>query len=94
LIIVVYVDDLVITDNNIDPIIRLKKQLVNSFNMTNLGLLHYFFELQVLPLYDGFLFSQYKYVMDILTRFNMEYCKPCVTPFQYVIDLRKTCKTP
>jgi hypothetical protein len=50
LIVVVYVDDLIITDNTNSLIFRLKKQLVDSFDMTNLGTLHYFLGLQVLPL--------------------------------------------
>jgi hypothetical protein len=94
LIVVVYVDDLVITGNNIDLILRLKKQLVDSFDMTDLGTLHYFLGLQVLPLCDGFFISQSKYVMDLLTHFKMEYCKPCATPFQSGVKLTKTCQTP
>jgi hypothetical protein len=42
LIIVVYVDDLVITRNKIDLILRLKKLLVDSFDMKYLGILHFF----------------------------------------------------
>jgi hypothetical protein len=57
LIVVVYVDDLLIIGNNIDLILRLKKQLADSFDMTNLGTLHYFLGLQVLPLCDGFFIS-------------------------------------
>ena len=47
-----------------DLILRLKKQLVDSFDMTDLGTLHYFLGLQVLPLCDGFFISQSKYVME------------------------------
>jgi hypothetical protein len=94
LIIVVYVDDLLITGNNIDLIIRLKKQLVDSFDMTYLGTLHYFLGLQVLPLCDGFFISQYKYVIDLLTCFKMVDCKPCATPFQSRVNIAKTCQTP
>jgi hypothetical protein len=72
LIVVVYVDDLVMTGNNIDLIFRLKKQLVDTFDMTDLGLLHYFLGLQVLPLTDGLFLSQSKYVLDLLTCFKME----------------------
>jgi hypothetical protein len=82
LIVVVYVDDLVITGNNIDLILRLKKQLVDTFDMKDLGLLHYFLGLQVLPLSDGLFLSQSKYVMDLLNHFKMVDCKLCATPFQ------------
>jgi hypothetical protein len=94
LIVVVYVDDLLITGNNNDLILRLKKQLVDSFDMTDLGTLHYFLGLQVLPLCDGFFISQSKYVMDLLTHFKMVDCKPCATPFQSGVKLTKTCQTP
>jgi hypothetical protein len=56
LIVDVYVNDLLITSNHIDLILRLKHQLVDSFDMTDLGTLHYFLGLQVLPPCDGFLF--------------------------------------
>jgi hypothetical protein len=94
LIFFVYVDDLLITRNNNDLILRLKKQLVDSFDMTDLGTLHYFLGLQVLPLCDGFFISQSKYVMDLLTCFNMVDCKPCATPFQSGVKLTKTYQTP
>jgi hypothetical protein len=93
LIVVVYVDDLLITDNNNDLILRLKKQLADSFDMTNLGILDYFLRLQVLSLCDGFFISQCKYVMNLLTHFKMVDCKPCATLFQYGVKLTKTCQT-
>jgi hypothetical protein len=40
LIFFVYVDDLFITGNNIDLILRLKRQPVDSFDMKDLGALH------------------------------------------------------
>jgi hypothetical protein len=71
LIVVVYVDDLLITDTNNDLILRFKKQLVDSFDMIDLGTLHYFLGFHELPLCDGFFISLSKYVMDLLTRFKM-----------------------
>jgi hypothetical protein len=94
LIVSVYVDDLIITINNNDLILILKKQLANSFDMTDLDTLYYFLGLQVLPLCDVFFISQSKYVMDLLTHFKMADCKLCATPFQYVVKLTKTCQTP
>jgi hypothetical protein len=99
LIVVVYVGDLVITGNNTNLFLRLKKQHVDSFDMIDLGILHYFLGLQVLPLYNVFFFgnntiSQSKYVMDLLTRFNMADCKPRAIHFQSGVKLNKTCQTP
>jgi hypothetical protein len=62
--------------------------------MTNLGILHYFLGLQVLPLSDGFFISQSKYVVDLLTHFKMADCKPRITLFQSEVKLSKTCQTP
>jgi hypothetical protein len=62
--------------------------------MVNIGILHYFLGLQVLPLYDGLFTSKSKYVMDILTHFKMENNNPCATPFQYGVKLSKTCQSP
>jgi hypothetical protein len=94
LIFIVYDDDLVITRNKSNLILRLKIQLDHSFHMTDLATLHYFLGLQVLPLCDGFFISQYKYVMDILAHFSMEKFKPYAAPFQYELKLNKTCQTP
>jgi hypothetical protein len=93
LIFVIFVDDILITSNNNDLILRLKKQLTDSFGMTNHGTLHYFLGLQVLPVCYGFFTSQYKYVMNILTCFNMDDCKPYATPFQSGVNLTKTFQT-
>jgi hypothetical protein len=81
MIFVVYINDLLTTGKNNAVIFRLNKQIVDSFDMTDLGTLHYFLGLQVLPLCDGFFIYQSKYVMDLLTHFNMVDCNPCVTPF-------------
>jgi hypothetical protein len=62
--------------------------------MTDLGTLHYFLGLQVLPLCDGFLISQSKYEMDLLTCFNMADCNSCATPFQFGVNITKTCQNP
>jgi len=93
LIVIVYVDDLIIIGNNNDLTFILKKQLDDSFDMIDLGTLHYFLGLQLLPLCDGFFISQSKYVMYLLTCFNMVDCKPCATPFFFGVNLPKTYQT-
>jgi hypothetical protein len=71
LIVDIYVDELIINGNHNSLIFLLKKQLVDSFDITDLHTLHYFLGLQVLPVCDGFFISQSKYVMDLLTHFKM-----------------------
>jgi hypothetical protein len=94
LIFFIYVYDLLITGNNIYFILRLKKQLIDSFDMKDLGTLHCFLGLQILPLCDGFFISQSKYVMDLLACFNMDDFNPYATPFQSGVNIIKTFQTP
>ena len=54
------IDDLVITGNNVNLILGLKKQLTDTFEMTDLGLLHFFLIIQILQLHDGIFLSQPK----------------------------------
>jgi len=62
--------------------------------MMDLGLLHYFLDLQVLPMSNGLFLSQYKYVMDLLNHFKMIECNSCAIPFQYGIKLTKAYQSP
>jgi hypothetical protein len=48
LIVALHVNDLVITISSDNLILGLKKQLSNTFEMTNLSLLHFFIGIQVL----------------------------------------------
>ena len=59
-----YVDNLIITRNNLNPIFGLKKQLAYTFEMTNLGIFHFFLSIQVLQINDGI--SQPKYALYLL----------------------------
>jgi hypothetical protein len=50
LIVAVYVVDLVLIKKNPSLIFRLKSRLADTFEMTILGMLHFFLGIQVLPL--------------------------------------------
>ena len=52
-----YVDDLVITRNNVNLILGLKKQHANIFEMANIGMLHFFLGIQFLQMDDGIFIS-------------------------------------
>lgn len=64
-------------------ILDMKKKLISTFHVTNLDLLHYFPDVQVLQFDDGIFFSQHKRALDLLRKVRMEDCKPCLTPFQF-----------
>lgn len=54
--------------------------LYNKFSLKDLGTLSYFLGVEVIPHSHGVLFSQRKYILDILTKSNMSDCKPISTP--------------
>ena len=94
MIVSIYGDDLVLTSNNSNLIFRLKRQLANNFEMTYLGILHFFLGLQVLPLSTGLFISQSKCVMDLLKLFKMDNCEDCATLYQSGVKLMKDYETP
>ena len=51
-----------------------------EFEMSNLGLLHYFLGLEVKQVEDRIFVSQRKYAIDLLKRFNVLNCKVVATP--------------
>ena len=62
--------------------------------MIDLGILHFFLGLQVLPLSDAFFISSSKYVFDLLKRFKIDDYKACSIPFQSSVKLTKDCESP
>ena len=62
--------------------------------MIDLGILHLFLGIQVLPLSDGLFVSQSKYVMDLLNFFKIDDCKDCDTPYQLGVKLKRDGESP
>ena len=65
-LILLYVDDLLITGNNNEIIQECISKLKATFEMTNLNLLHYYLGMQVYQYNDCTYLSQSKYISDIL----------------------------
>ena len=89
LIVVVYVNDLVITGNNIWYNPWIEETTCWTFEMINIGLLHFFLVLQVLPLSHDVFLSQTKYVWDLFKHFKMDDYNPYATDFQLGVKLIK-----
>ena len=81
IILVLYVDDLILTGSDPKLITHVKSNLKQNFEMSDLGNLHYFC-LHVLQTKEGIFLSQSKYACDLIRHFHMEDCKPAPSPFQ------------
>jgi Reverse transcriptase (RNA-dependent DNA polymerase) len=80
MILVVYVDDMIITNNDENDIARLKVRLGNEFEVKDLEHLRYFLGIEVARGLKGIVLSQRKYVLDLLKMTDMLGCKPASTP--------------
>ena len=67
-LLLLYVDDMVISGDDTDTILSLKQRLQQEFQMKDLGHLRYFLGLEVAYARRGYLVSQQKYISDILSR--------------------------
>ena len=79
---VVYVDDLLITDNNDDYVVFIKKELQKVFDMTDWGLLHYCLGIEVDQKPKYIFISQKKYIGYLLSKFEMLDCNSVSTPME------------
>ena len=78
---IVYVDDIILTGDNIGEVERLKV-LATEFKVKNLGQMRYFLGMEVARSKKGISVSQRKYVFDLLTEAGMLGCKPSNTPIE------------
>ena len=89
LIVGVYVDDLVITGRDIIKLKQFKEEMKNTFQMSDLGLLHYYLGLEVNQTTAGISISQGAYAMKILEAEGLANCNPSVTPMESRLKLSK-----
>ncbi|GKV47061.1 hypothetical protein SLEP1_g53999 [Rubroshorea leprosula] len=89
LIVCLYVDDLIYTRNDKAMFDKFKKSMMAEFDMSDLGLMHYYLGIEVDQSAAGIFISQKKYVQDILDRFRMKECNPVSTPIDAGMKLAK-----
>jgi hypothetical protein len=94
IILVLYVDDLFITGNDITFINKLKTQLHQKFEMTNLGPCNQYLGLEFEQTPQGLRLHQTSYAQSIVDDFGLTDCNPTRTPLPTGLKLRKDTKTP
>lgn len=86
--VLVYVDDILVTDSDTTAITSLIAQLNSEFSLKDLGEDHYFLGIQVSHTNNGLHLSQTKYIRDLLQKTKMVHCKPTRTPLPTGLKLR------
>jgi len=86
-IIVIYVDDLIITGDSDVDISGLKKLLKQKFEMKDLGELHYFLGIEVIQSPKGIWLLQRQYALNKLAEYGMTCCKPISIPLEQNVKL-------
>ncbi|KAK1415763.1 hypothetical protein QVD17_31549 [Tagetes erecta] len=76
----VYVDDIILTGNNPEAINRVVHNLSKTFAVKDMGALSYFLGIEITPRGSDVLFSQRKYINDLLARTNLTKAKPVPSP--------------
>ncbi|GKD17079.1 ribonuclease H-like domain-containing protein [Tanacetum coccineum] len=79
LALLVYVDDIIITGNNVSEIEKFKVFLKSKFMIKDSGKLKYFLGIEVIDTDNGICINQRKHVLDLLSEYGMLACKPINT---------------
>ncbi|CAH9112472.1 unnamed protein product [Cuscuta epithymum] len=76
----VYVDDIVLTGNNAKAVEEFVRQLTHKFSVKDLGMLHHFLGIEVVPTPTGIFLTQRQYILHILESCKMHGAKEATTP--------------
>ncbi|KAK8949180.1 MLP-like protein 423 [Platanthera zijinensis] len=88
-LVLLYVDDMIVTINSKKEVARLRAELAVRFEMKDLRKLHHFLGLEMEWRKSGILVSQRSYAERIVQRFGMREGKSCTTPLDVGLKLRR-----
>ena len=89
ILLVVYVDDIIITRDDMAGISSLKYFLHGQFHTKDLGMLKYFLGVELMRSKRGIFLSQRKYVLDLLSETGKLAEKPCQSPMAQSLHLTR-----
>ncbi|RVX04688.1 Retrovirus-related Pol polyprotein from transposon RE1 [Vitis vinifera] len=79
-ILIVYVDDIILSGNDMGEFTEFEEVFSEEFEVKDLGNLKYFLGMEVARSRKGIVVSQRKYILDLLKETGMLGCKPIDTP--------------
>jgi hypothetical protein len=85
----VYVDDIIITGNDIGLITKLQHMLRSTFQMKDLGHLTYFLGLEVHSRDHGLFLNQHKYIQDLIELAGLKDATAVDTPMEVNVKYQK-----
>jgi hypothetical protein len=88
-LLLVYVDDIIITSTDYGLITKLQQQLHVTFHMKDLGQLTYFLGLEVHHRPNGIFVNQHKYIQDLIILVGLEDTFSVDTPMKLNVKYRK-----
>ena len=89
-----YIDDMLITRDDMEHISSMKKQLGKQFPMFGLGPHSYFIGIEVSHSTKGCYLSQSKYIRDLLARLGLTDTRTATTPMDLHLQLLSTYGVP
>ena len=81
-LLIIYVDDIVVTRDDKEKIAHLKRLLAQEFEIKDLSKLRYFLRTEVTRSDKEIFISQKKYILDLLEETGMLGCKPADSPIE------------
>ncbi|KAJ7965013.1 Retrovirus-related Pol polyprotein from transposon TNT 1-94 [Quillaja saponaria] len=88
-IVLLYVDDMIITGDNEDEISSLRAELSIQIEIKNLGEIDCFLGLEVERTEEGYFISQRRYATSVVEHFSMGKAKAMATPMEPHLKLKK-----
>jgi hypothetical protein len=88
-LLLVYVDDIVITGTDTALIFQLQERLQSSFHMKDLGPLQYFLGLEVHSTTTGIFLHQYKYIQELIALAGLQKGRSVDTPLEVNVKYRR-----
>ncbi|XP_020255452.1 uncharacterized protein LOC109832512 [Asparagus officinalis] len=88
--VLVYVDDIIVTGDDSNGIIAIKRSLHSSFHIKDLGTLKYFLGIEIARSSQGIFLNQRKYVLDLLNDSGLLGARPVAFPMEQHLKLSAT----
>ena len=89
-ILIVYVDDITLTGDDLEELVDLKRRMAHDFEIEDLGMLKYFFGMEFARSKEGISVNQRKYILDLLKETGLFGCKSVETPIKANLKLYPT----